>query len=123
MRTVPPKIRMNKGKILYVNRSALFHIGSPKYMFFWWSEREKMLLIGGSDVKIPQSYKVSDCCYRRTSRSAMNIRESGFLRKVLSFTKWQADGIYNVRGEYFPELNMVGFRVNDIIIPAASDAV
>ena len=107
----PPKLRLHmcRGQYITVYKDILYNLGSPKSFQFWWSAHENMLLIGRSEAKAHQSVNVDDYYYR--TKSSFKIRERGFLRMIMILTKWDKDADFDIYGEYVPELDMVGFRM------------
>ena len=113
----PPKIHMFLGKRFIINKIALKQIGNPQNLVFWWNERENMLLISGNDEKTPQSYEVKKCYYE--NKITLKIQTKSLISAIMSLTGWGANAVYNVFGEYIPELNMLCFRMSDVIVEEA----
>jgi hypothetical protein len=105
-----PAIRMHSGKIFYINPATLDMLGRPRYLRFFRSENEKMLLIGCCDERDRCSYKIGDYYY--TNGGRVRIKDNTFIKAILNMTGWDSETFYCCKGEYVPSLNMVAFHLD-----------
>ena len=105
-----PFIRLRCGKMFIINSATLEILGRPRYLLFFWSDSEKVLLIGRSEKSTPGSYKIGEYYYSHPGRARM--KDGKFIKEILSHTGWDRDKAYHCDGEYVPSLSMVAFRLS-----------
>jgi len=110
-----PAFRMKLGKEISINKKVLYALGSPEYILFWWSESQRVLLIGVSPEETSLSFKIGASYYN--SRTMFKVRKHQFIKSLLKVAKWHRNVIYAVIGEYISELNMVAFRLDNAEMP------
>lgn len=67
VRNFPLTIRIRIGSDVGVYKSVLRTLGSPENIFFWWSEAEKVLLVGVGDETSKMSVPIPNRCYEKTN--------------------------------------------------------
>ena len=106
-----PGIRVRLGKEMSINKRVLHALGDPDRLLFWWSESQKVLLIGEAFEATPLSIKVSNRYY--DTKTGFKIEKRKFIQTIIKIAGWRQDMIYTVTGEYISELNMVAFKFDD----------
>ena len=106
-----PAFRMKLGREVSINKKALYALGCPEHILFWWNKSQRVLLIGVSPKETPLSFKISANYYN--SKTMFKIRKHQFIKNLLKVAKWHRNAIYAVIGEYISELNMVAFRLDN----------
>jgi len=92
--------------IVYIDESGID-------LLFWWSERERILLLIASNEKTPASIVVPDSCNRRKNGVRFTNRE--LLRTICSLAGWEDRISHRLTGKFVPELDMVAFRISHAI--------
>ena len=113
IKTSRPALRVKRGKEMSINRKALYALGTPENILFWWSESQRVLLIGVAPEEAHLSFKISDRYYN--TKTGFRIEKSNFLQVFLKIAGWHHDMVYAVTGEYISYLNMVAFRLDDAV--------
>jgi len=111
IRTNRPAIRLRLGKELTINKKVLYTLNNPKHIQFWWSESEKVLLIGGVTEKTPLSFKINDCYY--STKNGLRFEKRQLIQTIMNVADWRSDTVYAVDGKYIAELDMVAFKISD----------
>jgi len=107
----PPQIHIHKDEYFTIYKLTLRLIGNPPNITFWWSGRDKTLLIGGSDASSRQSFRVNSCYYEH--RCTLKIRARNLVKAIAKLAGLSKNAVYIVNGEYIGELNMVGFKMTE----------
>jgi len=101
-----------RGEIM-VHKNVMSALNNPAYLLFWWSDRERMLLLSASNEKTPASIVVPDSCNRRKNGVRFTNRE--LLGTICSLTGWEDKISHRLTGEFVPELDMIAFRISDTV--------
>ena len=104
-------IRLRLGKDLAVNKKVLYALNNPKHIHFWWSESEKVLLIGKAAEKTPLSFKINDCYY--TTKNGLRFEKRQLIQTIMNIADWRSDTVYAVDGKYIAEIDMVAFKLTE----------
>ena len=106
-----PAIRMKLGTEISINRRVLYALGNPQYINFWWSESQRVLLIGAATEETLLSFRIRERYY--ASKTGYKIERHQFLQAVMRIAGWHDNMICVVKGSYIPELDMVAFKLDD----------
>ena len=106
-----PAIRLKLGYEMSINRRVLYALDNPRYINFWWSRSQRVLLIGVATEDAPFSVKVDERYYK--GKTGFRINNSQFLQMIMELADWHDNMICAVQGNFVPELNMVAFKLDE----------
>jgi len=98
------------GAYINIYKNVIKVLGTPDYLDFWWSEREKALLIAAA--KIPDSNSLYIAGYTNLDTKGLRMGNKKLLTTLKALLGLEADVGYKAWGEYYTELKMVAFRVD-----------
>ena len=107
------RIRVRLGKKMSINKKVFHALDDPKYIQFWWSKSQKVILIGEAPEKTSLSFVVNDNYYDK--KTGFKIEKNKFIQTIMKLSEWRSDMIYTVTGEYISELNMVAFKLDNAV--------
>ena len=113
IRTNRPALRVKQGKEMSINKRVLHALGDPQYIHFWWSDSNKILLIGAAPEESPLSLKINERYY--STKTGFKIEKGIFVHKIMKIAGWHHDAIYTVVGEYISYLDMVAFNLSTAV--------
>ena len=83
-------------------------LGDPIHLNFWWSEREKLLLVGATNEPTAESVSVPGSFYTR--KEGPRLRNRPLRRAIKALLGGGDSTVFRLRGLFVPELNMVAFK-------------
>lgn len=113
VRKHPFVIRVRAGTEIGIFKGVLRALNCPQSVHFWWSEREKVLLIGAAGGKTDSSYQIPESHYNR--RNGVRFSDKKLMRMITILTGWEDKSEHKLIGEFVPELDMVAFRISDAV--------
>lgn len=115
----PLIIRIRIGSDIGIYKSVLRALGSPENIFFWWSEDKKLLLIGVGDKASGMSVPIPHRCYDKTNGFVSTNKN--LLNTIEALTGWKNGSKNKIAGKYIPEINMVVFKITDVMTEVCSN--
>jgi len=108
-RTDNLNMRVDMLEDIAFHRDVMRLLGDPIHLNFWWSEREKMLLVGGTDTPTDKSVPVPGSFYTR--KSGPRLRNRPLRRAIKTLLGGSDSTIFKLHGVFVPELQMIAFKM------------
>ena len=98
------------GAYINIYKNVIKALGTPDYIDFWWSEREKALLIAAA--KTPDNNSLNITGYANLDTKGLRMGNKKLLTTLKALLGLEPDVGYKAWGEYYTELKMVAYRVD-----------
>jgi len=96
-----------------LSKSVIIVLGEPDYLNFWWSEKERAVLVGPADV--PNFFSVSLNGFSCSNTNSPVICNRKLVKAINLLISKEDEISQKLRGDYIPEVKMVAFRTGVII--------
>jgi hypothetical protein len=103
--------RVSAGADIGLTRKTVQTLGNPSFLQFWWCEREKVLFVGSCEEATPESVPVPDYFYHYAN--GQKIKNHKLRRTLERIMGMKRDDVIRMPGKFFPDINMVAFRLDD----------
>ena len=107
-----------RGEIL-IYKSVTRALGNPTDIHFWWSERQKSLLVSAANKTTGLSIPASNRSKFR--KNGMRFTNNKLLSAINSLAGWENRMQHRLHGEYIPELDMVAFKTGEAALEVTAN--
>lgn len=96
-----------------VHKKAVDVLGVPKFVQFLINQEARILYMRGINSRDNNCLEVPSAEFRKRNQYTLHGRY--FIKKISELANWSLDCPYIIQGEFFPEHNIIVFKLDEAI--------